>query len=149
MSGAIALRLGLLVGLAGAGLVSGATAAAGRPSASSAPITLAGRVLGGSGRHAIYVALWDEKDFLGHPVRQLVFRPEEPPVFHFVIPPGRWALSAFEDENGNGILDMGHFGPKEPSGFWHPFHAWRKPRFSDVAVLVEGDTADADIHLGR
>ena len=135
-------RLMLLVGVA--------LGRAGVPDPSPASgIHLTGHVLGGSGRHAIYVALWDEKNFLAHPVQQIVLAPQEPPVFRFAIPPGRWALSAFEDENGNGTLDMGRFGPKEPSGFWHPFHGWRRPRFSDVAVPVERDIADADIRLSR
>jgi hypothetical protein len=51
--------------------------------------------------------------------------------------------------NDNGILDMGAFGPKEPSGFWHPFHKWRKPRFEDVAAQIDQNTADADIKLNR
>lgn len=50
------------------------------------------------------------------------------PTFRFDVRPGRYALSAFEDLNGNGILDMGMFGPKEPSGFWRPFGGWHKPR---------------------
>jgi uncharacterized protein (DUF2141 family) len=56
-------------------------------------------------------------------------------------------VSAYEDKNGNGVLDMGLFGPKEPSGFWRPFHAWRKPRFDDVAVDVGRDIADANVTL--
>ena len=138
-----------MFGLAAAGLGFGRAVVPSLPAGPSPEVTLEGRVLGGSGRHAIYVALWDESSFLGHPVRQIVFAPREPPVFHFAVAPGQWALSAFEDENGNGTLDMGRFGPKEPSGFWHPFHGWRRPRFSDVSVRVELSTADADIRLSR
>jgi uncharacterized protein (DUF2141 family) len=112
-------------------------------------LTLSGRVLGSSGRHTLFVALWDEKNFLQHPVQQVEIRPQDAPVFHFAVAPGRWALSAFEDENGNGRLDMGVFGPKEPSGFWHPFHAWRKPHFSDVAASIDRNVQDADIQLGK
>jgi uncharacterized protein (DUF2141 family) len=56
-------------------------------------------------------------------------------------------LSAFEDVNGNGILDMGTFGPKEPSGFSKAFNAWRAPKFEDVAFTLDRDTANADIAL--
>ena len=42
---------------------------------------------------------------------------------------------------------MGVFGPKEPSGFWRPFHGWRKPRFDDVAVQIDQNTTDAEIKL--
>src|SRR5205807_5889173 len=54
-------------------------------------------------------------------------------------PGGRWALSAFEDRNGNGVLDTGLFGPKEPSGFWHPFTGHHKPRFEEVAFVIDQD----------
>ena len=50
-------------------------------------------------------------------------------LYHFDVPPGHYALSAFEDLNGNGILDMGMFGPREPTGFWRPFQGRQKPRF--------------------
>jgi len=74
-------------------------------------------------------------------------RPGEPAEYHFEVAPGRWALSAYDDLNDNGKLDMGAFGPKEPNGFWKPFHAWRKPRFDDVAVEVDHDIGNADIRL--
>jgi hypothetical protein len=45
------------------------------------------------------------------------------------------------------VLDMGRFGPKEPSGMWRPFHAWRKPRFDDVATLVDRPVGGVDIKL--
>jgi uncharacterized protein (DUF2141 family) len=108
---------------------------------------LSGKVLNASGAHSIYVALWDEAHFLGQPVQQIRIAPGAPLVFQFSVPPGHWALSAYEDMNNNGILDMGLFGPKEPSGFWHPFHAWRKPRFADVSVLIDRDMRSIDISL--
>jgi uncharacterized protein (DUF2141 family) len=123
--------------------LSGALAQSGGPGA----VNLSGKVIGGSGKHAILVALWDAESFLHTPVQARRFEPRAEPVFHFQVPAGRWALSAFEDVNGNGVLDMGMFGPKEPSGFWHSFHAWRKPRFEDVAVSVARDIDDADIKL--
>jgi uncharacterized protein (DUF2141 family) len=68
-------------------------------------------------------------------------------TFRFVVSRGRWAVSAFEDVNGNGVLDQGMFGPKEPTGFWRPFSAWRKPKFDDVAAQVVADIADANMDL--
>ena len=112
-------------------------------------INLSGNVSGGSGKHVIFVALWQSDGFLKHPVQQVRIEPHAEPHFQFQVPVGRWAVSAFEDANDNGILDMGAFGPKEPSGFWHPFHKWRKPRFDDVAVQIDRNTADADIKLNR
>jgi uncharacterized protein (DUF2141 family) len=110
-------------------------------------IRLSGRILGSSGKSAVYVALWQAGNYLKRPVQQGRIEPGAELVFHFDVPPGRWAVSAFEDRNGNGILDMGLFGPKEPSGFWRSFTGWHKPRFDEVASLVERDTTNADITL--
>jgi uncharacterized protein (DUF2141 family) len=126
-----------------------AIAKAGAQTTPSTKVTISGRVLGGSGEHTIYVALWDEKGFPQHPVEQISTDPRQSFEFRFVVAPGRWAVSAFEDENGNKILDMGLFGPKEPSGFWRAFHGWHKPRFSEVCASIDHDTPDADIHLGK
>jgi uncharacterized protein (DUF2141 family) len=66
--------------------------------------------------------------------------------FHFTLGTGRWALSAFEDRNENGQLDMGLFGPKEPSGFIREFRGWHKPRIDEVAFAVDRD-GSAEIRL--
>jgi uncharacterized protein (DUF2141 family) len=108
---------------------------------------LSGRVLGSSGKSVVYVALWQADGFLKRPVQQVRIEPGAAPVFQSDVPAGRWAVSAFEDRNGNGILDMGLFEPKEPSGFWRAFHRWHKPRFDEVASIIERDTPNADITL--
>jgi len=108
---------------------------------------LSGRILGPSRKSVIYVALWQADNFLKRPVQQVRIESGAEPIFQFEVPAGRCAVSAFEDRNGNGILDMGLFGPKEPSGFWRPFTGWRKPRFDEVASLIERDTTNADITL--
>jgi len=110
-------------------------------------VTISGRVLGASVAHSVYVMLWDSTGFMKQAVRQIQLRPGTEKVFSFKIALGRWAISAFEDLNGNGILDMGFFGPKEPSGFWRPFHAKRKPRFNDVASQIDHTIYDADVKL--
>ncbi len=118
---------------------------------SSAPapgtFRLSGHVIGGSGKHYLHVALWDRAGFLDQPVREIVVHPGEQAEFRFEVPRGRWALSAYDDLNDNGKLDMGAFGPKEPNGFWRAFHGWHKPHFDEVAIEVDRDILDADIHL--
>jgi uncharacterized protein (DUF2141 family) len=131
----------------GASALLAAVLAATLADAGPANLALSGRVRGASGAHAVYVALWRREGFLEHPAREARFAPGAAPEFRFDLPPGTWALSAYEDRNDNGVLDMGHFGPKEPSGFWRPFTAWRRPKFDDVAMSVARDTADADITL--
>jgi uncharacterized protein (DUF2141 family) len=115
--------------------------------AEPATVALSGRVRGASGTHAVHVALWRREGFLDHPAQEKRFAPGAAPEFRFDVPPGSWALSAFEDQNDNGVLDMGHFGPKEPSGFWRPFTGWHRPKFDEVAASVGRDTPGADITL--
>src|SRR5579884_170740 len=110
-------------------------------------VDISGTVRGGTGKHAIFVALWNCKGFLIKPVKQLRIDPQAAPVFHFHVPTGRWAISAFEDENDNNVLDMGRFGPREPNGFWRAFHGWHKPRFADIVMSVDRSVDDANIAL--
>jgi hypothetical protein len=108
---------------------------------------LAGRVSGATGKYSVYVALWQPEGFLKSPVQQVRIPPGADAIFRFEVPRGRWAVSAFEDRNGNGALDMGWFGPKEPSGFWRPFHGHHKPRFDEVAFAVDRDVSNVDVVL--
>ncbi len=91
--------------------------------------------------------MWRSDGFLQRPAEQIRLNGGTATDFKFEVAPGRWALSAFEDRNENGVLDMGAFGPKEPSGFWRPFTAWRRPTFDDVAAPLAHDTRNADIRL--
>jgi uncharacterized protein (DUF2141 family) len=108
---------------------------------------LGGRVEGASDNHVVFIALWQAAGFLHRPVQQLRIEPGRPVAFRFQVPRGAWALSAFEDVNGNGELDMGIFGPKEPSGFWRKFTGWHRPDFDEVSMMVERDIENAVIAL--
>jgi uncharacterized protein (DUF2141 family) len=110
-------------------------------------VNVAGSVLGASGRHPVYVALWSEQTFLKTPAQSVRIAPGDEMHYQFTVPPGRWAVSAFEDRNDNGVLDMGLFGPKEPNGFWRAFTGHHKPRFEEVAAAVDHDVLDAHIAL--
>jgi uncharacterized protein (DUF2141 family) len=118
-----------------------------QPQRAQSWVVIAGHVLGASGKSSIRVALWSEAGFLRTLVEQVRIGPGQPPDFQFTVRPGRWAISAFEDRNENGVLEMGAFGPKAPSGFWRSFHAWRRPRFADVAVQVNTSIGGVDVTL--
>ncbi len=107
---------------------------------------VSGHVHGASGKHPVYVALWNREGFLTRPAHSFRFEGKDP-AFSFNVPRGQWAISTFEDVNENGVLDQGVFGPKEPSGFWRPFHGWHKPSFDEVASPIEADTPNADVTL--
>lgn len=58
--------------------------------------------------------------------------------------PGRYALKAFQDTNGNGKIDIGMFGPKEP---WATYRLarpkLRPPRFEEMAFDASVGVDDA------
>ena len=61
------------------------------------------------------------------------------------VPPGVYAVQAYQDENGNGRVDRTLLGiPKEGIGFSRdaPMR-FGPPRFDDAAVTLAGDTAIA------
>ena len=60
------------------------------------------------------------------------------------LAPGRYALKAFQDANGNGKIDIGMFGPKEP---WATYRLarpkLRPPRFEEMAFDASVSVDDA------
>jgi hypothetical protein len=109
-------------------------------------LSFSGRVIGGSGKHTMHVILWNAEGFLDKPVQELKL-PAGASEFKLSARRGRWAVSAYEDQNENGALDLGAFGPKEPNGFSRPFKAWRKPRFDDVSFVADRDLVGLDVVL--
>lgn len=101
--------------------------------------TIKGSVSGSTGKHTVYVLLWNEAGFLQRPAQVVKIKPGAPTSYSFHLAKGRWVVSAFEDRNENGILDLGLFGPKEPTGFWPVFRGKHKPRFEEIAAPVEQD----------
>jgi uncharacterized protein (DUF2141 family) len=136
---------------AAATTASSASASATADASATAPAAetfkLSGRIAGSSGKNNVYVALWQADGFLQHPLQQHKIAAGADPVFEFEVPAGRWALSSFEDRNGNGVLDMGMFGPKEPSGFWRALNGHHKPRFEEVSSQVNKDVSNIEINL--
>ena len=74
--------------------------------------------------------------------------PDEKPFVFENVPPGSYAISAFQDENDNSELDSGIFGPKEPWGthrFARP--AMRGPNWDEMVFDVQGDVDDIILKL--
>jgi uncharacterized protein (DUF2141 family) len=65
------------------------------------------------------------------------------------LPPGRYALSLFQDMNGNRRLDTNFIGiPKEASGSSNnPPTRWGPPKFADALVTVGDAPLDLSIRL--
>ena len=63
------------------------------------------------------------------------------------VKPGEYAISLFQDENGNQKLDMGTFGPTEKYGFSNNAPSkMGPPKFDDCKFIVEKGK-DAEISI--
>lgn len=70
-------------------------------------------------------------------------------TFKFIgIQPGIYGIRCFQDVNGNGKLDKGMFGPKEPWGMsWQGEKPAKWPKFEHIAFEVKSDITDVKIDL--
>lgn len=67
------------------------------------------------------------------------------------LEPGRYAVLAFHDANGNGALDRNFMGiPREPLGFSRRYWAKGEPAFSEASVEVaEGERVPVEVELKK
>jgi uncharacterized protein (DUF2141 family) len=64
------------------------------------------------------------------------------------VPAGTYAIQCFQDVNGNGELDSGNFGPKEPWGMYRPKRPkFRGPRFKEIKFDVKADITDVQFEV--
>ena len=98
-----------------------------------------GNVRNGAGR--VHVDLCVEREFLKDGCPLTIEVPAKAGVTMLTmrgIPPGRYAVQLFHDENGNGKVDRGLFGiPKEGVGFSNdaPIRLG-PPKFADAAIAI-------------
>ena len=99
------------------------------------------------GKGSIVVSLYnEEKDFLNKPMASQTLKATEPIMqFSFSVPPGDYAIAAYQDLNENKKLDAGIFHiPKEPYGFSNNYRpAFSAPQFKDCVIKISGDSASA------
>lgn len=94
-------------------------------------------------RGQVYVALYDRADTFPISGRQRERQVLPPEAGHLSVhfrdlPPGQYAVAAFQDSNGNGVLDKNFLGiPEEPYGFSNGARASAgPPRFAQAAVTL-------------
>ena len=133
--------LALLAGLAGGN--------AGAEPSAVVEVRISGAVPGGP----VMLQLCTEAEFRGRCAHQQRLRPDARgnAVARFgAVTPGRYAVGAFQDVNGNGRLDFGRMGaPTEPWGFSRDAPAvMGPPSFSDAVVPVTATGAVIPVRLG-
>ncbi len=66
------------------------------------------------------------------------------------VPPGVWAVAAFQDENGNGRLDRTQLGiPLEPYGFSGSVGRRARPDFASASFSLSEPGAAVRVRLAR
>jgi uncharacterized protein (DUF2141 family) len=64
------------------------------------------------------------------------------------VAPGRYAVSAYHDENGNRQLDRGDYGiPIESWGFSNNPDVMRRPTFEEAAITIGDDVSTIRIDM--
>ncbi|WP_170294691.1 DUF2141 domain-containing protein [Roseospira navarrensis] len=107
-----------------------------------------------SAEGTVYVAVYDTPDaFLDADRKRLGAKaPAEAGTVRLLVeglPPGRYAIAVFHDENGNGEFDTGLFGvPLEGFGFTRdPSVVPSLPDFEDAAISLEPPEAQATLRM--
>jgi uncharacterized protein (DUF2141 family) len=104
----------------------------------------------------LMVGVYDRPDnWLGVPPAKSIEVPVAPNlrdgsvVLELRLPPGRYAVSLFQDLNGNRRLDTNFLGiPKEASGSSNnPPTRWGPPKFADALVTVGDAPLELPIRL--
>lgn len=113
--------------------------------------TLEVRVSGVTAKGKVNVAVCDKERFL----KQCAYNASVPAqagetsVSIKAVPPGSWAVVAYQDENSNGELDTNLLGiPKEAYGFSRDARGkFGPPGFEDAAIEVGDAPATASVRL--
>ncbi|MFD1873449.1 DUF2141 domain-containing protein [Hymenobacter bucti] len=85
----------------------------------------------------VVLALYKDKaSWLKTPYRKLTLPTDKSTqTVVLAVPPGAYAISIFQDTNGNGELDQNFVGiPKEPIGFGNNYHPFGKPKFESAVI---------------
>jgi uncharacterized protein (DUF2141 family) len=91
----------------------------------------------------LMVGVYDEEGFMKKPIRGEVVKiaADTLTVVFEDVPSGEYAISLYQDENDNGKLDIGAFGPTEKWGFSNNAKGnMGPPKYEDCKFTVEEDT---------
>ncbi|GAB5564415.1 MAG: hypothetical protein Wins2KO_14780 [Winogradskyella sp.] len=97
----------------------------------------------------VVVAIFKEKNFLETPISfQYVKINNDKVIANFELEPGEYAVSTFQDLNGNRKLDKKFYGPpKEPYGFSNNVRPFGKPSFKKCKFNLTSDSKTITIAL--
>lgn len=109
------------------------------------------------GSGTLYIAIldspdgWLKSDSESKPFRnvtQAVSSTEDLRISVEGLPPGKYAVSLFQDLDGDAEMDTNFIGfPKEPFGFSAPMGKFGPPKYEEAAVEFSGEDTSVDIPL--
>ena len=85
----------------------------------------------------IIIEIYKDKDtWLKEPYQKITLPSKESSTTaSFNIPQGRYAVSVYQDTNGNNKIDQNFLGiPKEPIGFGNNYKPFGKPKFESALI---------------
>lgn len=88
-------------------------------------------------RGSVVVEIYNEKSgWLKKSFRRLTLAPSaSTQTASFAVPPGKYAVSVYQDTNGNGELDMNFLRiPKEPIGFGNNYKPLGQPKYESAVI---------------
>ncbi|MEH6582314.1 MAG: DUF2141 domain-containing protein [Halioglobus sp.] len=110
-----------------------------------------------NGSGTLYVAIlnspddWLKSDAESKPFReatQAVSSTDDLLISVEGLPPGQYAISLFQDINGDTEMDTNFIGfPKEPFGFSAPMGKFGPPKYEDAVVNFSGEDISVNISL--
>jgi uncharacterized protein (DUF2141 family) len=110
-----------------------------------------------NGHGTIYIAIldsaegWLKSDAESKPFRDIiqpVTSTDDLLISVQDLPPGKYAISLFQDLNGDSKMDKNFIGfPKEPFGFSAPMGKFGPPKFDEAAIEVTGESASVEVAL--
>ena len=101
-------------------------------------------------RGTVVVEIYNEKSgWLKKPFRRLTLAPDAAAqTASFAAPPGKYAVSIYQDTNANGELDMNFLSiPKEPIGFGNNYKPFGQPKFESALIAFAPASKPAAIKL--
>lgn len=110
-----------------------------------------------NGRGTLYIAIldspegWLQSDSKSKPFRdvtQAVSSTDDLLISIEDLPPGKYAISMFQDLDGDAEMDTNFIGfPKEPFGFSAPMGKFGPPEYEEAAIEFSGEDTSVDVSL--
>lgn len=97
----------------------------------------------------VWVSVFSEKDFLEKSIQtKSVMISGNKVIVEFDLPPDEYAVSTYQDINGNGKLDRYFIGkPKEPYGFSNNVKPFGPPKYKDCKFTLANSQKSISISL--